>query len=82
MQSIDELKAALTNIFASIPKSMLRNHVSGMCGRLQKVVERDGGHRGMLEIVSDVILFCTVMPSIFGCVFARMDMSSHIKHAH
>ena len=44
IQSIDELKAALTDIFASVPKSMLRNHVSGMRGRLQKIVERHGGH--------------------------------------
>lgn len=44
--NVDELKAALEEIRASIPLSMLQNHVNGMAGRLELCIELEGGYIG------------------------------------
>lgn len=43
LNSADELKVALTNVLGNIPPDMLKNHVRGMRGRLEAVIEQSGG---------------------------------------
>ena len=43
MNTVDELKAALADVFSSIPSEMLKAHVRGMRGRLEAVIEQSGG---------------------------------------
>lgn len=46
VQTIPQLKAAIIDIFKNVPPHMLQNHVRGMPGRLQKVVQQKGAHIG------------------------------------
>ena len=43
LQTIDELKEAITDVLSSIPSEMLKAHVRGMRGRLEAVIEQAGG---------------------------------------
>ena len=43
LDTIDELKAALTTVLGNIPSEMLKNHVRGMRARLEAVIEQNGG---------------------------------------
>lgn len=44
--SIEELQSELTKVFSSIPKHILKNHVEGMKGRLQKCIALKGYNIG------------------------------------
>lgn len=43
LNTVDELKAALADVFSSIPSEMLKAHVRGMRGRLEAVIKQSGG---------------------------------------
>ena len=43
LNTVDELKTALADVFSSIPSEMLKAHVRGMRGRLEAVIEQSGG---------------------------------------
>lgn len=42
VETIPQLKAALVDIFRNVPHNMLRNYVTGMRGRMEKVVKAGG----------------------------------------
>lgn len=46
INTVSELKAAISEVFKHAPKSMCRNLVRGMRGRLEAVIAKDGGYIG------------------------------------